>query len=72
VPGFDKQHQCGGQHDIHQRVKPAVNDQLHAQVKPGLKVNCAQQVMPLQNLVQHNPVKKSAQRHAKQQAGPLE
>ena len=58
MPGFHQQYQPRSQHDMHQPVKQPVNHPLHAQVKPGLAVNCTQQVMPLQDLVQHNPVKK--------------
>jgi hypothetical protein len=57
---------------IHQHVEQPVGQALGADIPQHRAVDQAQQVMPLQHLMQQDAVKKSAQCDADQIAGPPE
>lgn len=70
APACAVQHpQPHGGHGIHEGMKQAVYGHLHAQVRQHPRPQRRQQVVPLQDLVQQNPIEKTAHRKAQPSAG---
>ena len=72
VPRPPEQPQPGRGDDVHHRVKDAVGHHLYAEVLEGRALHQAEQVVPLQDLVQEDAVEEAAQPEAEQVARPAE
>ena len=71
MPTTPQQPQADRCHHIHQQVKQAVGEDQHPYVMSGL-FNPAQQVMPLQNLMEQNTIEKPAKGEPQQITAPAE